>query len=65
MDPIVGRFITDVKKTLEEHAEDSMVFPKSEPFDHGRQVGVYQGLRLALDHLENILRDNTEKEQRS
>lgn len=65
MDPIIGRFIGEVKKTLAETAEDSMMFPKGDQFEHGRQVGTYQGLRLSLDVLESILRDISEEEKRS
>lgn len=63
MDPIVGRFIGEVKKTLAENAEDSMMYPAGDPFLHGVQVGKYQGLRLSLDILESIMRDINEEER--
>ena len=56
-DPIVGRFIGNVKRALAEHAEDSMKFPKADAFEHGRQIGVYAGLELALQHLNDIIND--------
>ena len=65
MDPIIGRFIGEVKKTLAETAEDSMVYPKGEAFEHGVHVGRYQGLRFSLDILESILRDISDEEKRS
>lgn len=65
MDPIIGRFIGEVKKTLAETAEDSMMYPKADPFGHGAQVGTYQGLRFSLDILESILRDISDEENRS
>lgn len=65
MDPIVGRFIGEVKKTLAETAEDSMMYPKGDPFEHGVQVGKYQGLKFSLDILESILRDLNDEEKRS
>lgn len=65
MDPIVGRFIGEVKKTLAETAEDSMMYPKGDPFEHGVQVGKYQGLKFSLDILESILRDINDEEKRS
>ena len=65
MDPIIGRFIGEVKKTLAETAEDSMMYPKGEAFEHGAQVGKYQGLRFSLDILESILRDISDEEKRS
>jgi len=61
-DPTIGRFIGEVKSELTTSAKDAMLFPKSEPFDHGVQVGRYQGLQLALDILETMLRDNLEAE---
>ena len=36
--------------------------PKADPFEHGVQAGKYQGVQLALDIIENILRDENEKE---
>lgn len=65
MDPIIGRFIGEVKKTLAETAEDSMLYPKGDSFEHGVQVGKYQGLKFSLDILESILRDINDEEKRS
>lgn len=65
MDPIIGRFIGEVKKTLAETAEDSMMYPKGEAFEHGVQVGVYRGMVNALAILDGLLADADDKEARS
>lgn len=62
MDPTLGKFIGEVKKTLAETAEDSMMFPKGDSFEHGVQVGKYQGLRNALEILESVMRDQQEQD---
>ena len=64
-DPIIVHFMVEAKKALAEMAEDSMVYPKHEPFEHGVQVGKYQGIRFALELLDSILRDEAEKENHS
>ena len=61
----IVRFIGEVKKAKEEQAHSAMAFPKAEPFDHGVQVGVYQGLGQALEIKDAILRDIEEKERQS
>lgn len=45
-------------------AQGGMLYPKSEPFDHGVQVGIYQGMEKALELLRAILRDNEEDERK-
>ena len=64
-DQLITRFIGEAKAALAQIAEDSMSFPKSDPFGHGEQCGRYQGLKLALEIMEDVLRDNYEKEKRS
>ena len=64
-DQVIQRFIGEVKQTLSQHAEDSMEFPKAEPFEHGLQVGKYQGIQYALNILEVIMRDDRFKESQS
>ena len=63
--PGITTFIGEVKRNLAEMAEGAMQFPKADPFEHGVQCGRHQGVQLALDILDNILRDNLEKEKRS
>ena len=62
---IVSRYINEVKATLVETAVGAMEFAKSEPFEHGVQVGKYRGIQYALEILENIMRDNYDMESKS
>lgn len=64
-DKLISRFIGEAKQALAQIAADSMQFPKADPFGHGEQVGRWQGLNLALELLEDVLREDTEKEKRS
>ena len=57
-----GKLISDLKFAQEEIATAGMMRPKADPFEHGVQAGKYQGVQLALDIIENILRDENEKE---
>ena len=57
-----GKLISGLKFAQEEIATAGMMFPKSDPFEHGVQAGKYQGVQLALDIIENLLRDENEKE---
>ena len=60
---MIGRLISELKRAQEEIATAGMMFPKSDPFEHGVQAGKYQGVQLALDIIENLLRDDLEKEK--
>lgn len=62
-DQVVVKFIGAAKLELQHLSETAMLFPKPDPFEHGVQVGKYQGVQSALDLLDNILRDSNEKEQ--
>ena len=64
-DNIVSRFIGDAKTALAQIAEDSMMLGQPGEFEHGRACGKYQGLKFALEILEDLLRDVNEKESRS
>lgn len=61
----IEQFIGEIKTRMVDHAQSTMEFPKSEPYDHGVQVGVYRGLQAALDVLDAILRDVENKEKHS
>lgn len=61
----ITRFIGEAKDSLNQIANDSMKYPKADPFEHGIQAGKYQGLLFALEILEDILRDNFDKESKS
>lgn len=62
---MIGRLISELKRAQEEIATAGMMRPKADPFEHGVQAGKYQGVQLALDIIENLLRDENEKEKSS
>jgi len=62
---LVAKFIGSIKDQQLGVAEASMMRPKSDPFEHGVQTGRYQGLQLALEILESLLRDEIQKEYQS
>ena len=62
---LIVRFISEVKNTSTQHAEDAMIYPKVEAFERGLQVGKYQGLQHALQILESIMCADQEKESNS
>lgn len=45
----------------DEQAHAAMSYPKSDPFEHGVQVGLYRGLQKAQELLKQMLEE--EKEQ--
>ena len=61
---LVSKFIAAIKDQQRDVAESAMLRPKSDPFEHGVQTGRYQGLQLALETLESLLRDDLKEEQR-
>lgn len=61
---LVSKFIAVIKDQQLGVAEASMMRPKSDPFEHGVQAGRYQGLQLALETLESLLRDDLNAEKR-
>ncbi len=58
-------FYVKVKEEQTDLARAGMLHPKGEPFDHGVQSGIYQGLERALEILGAILRDDEAKEENS
>lgn len=63
--PIVTQFMVEAKQALAKMAEESMRYPKSDPFEHGVQCGKWQGVEFALGMLDDILRDKHEEERSS
>lgn len=45
----------EVARTLESLGEH----PKRDQFEHGMQVGIYIGLKRAIEVLDQVLRDDT------
>jgi len=60
---LVSKFIALLKDQQAAIAESAMLRPKSDPFEHGVQSGRYQGIQLALETLESLLRDDLKEEQ--
>ena len=58
-------FLVKMKEEQTDLARAGMLHPKAEPFDHGIQAGIYQGLEIALEILGAILRDDEEQESNS
>ncbi len=64
-DPLISRFISEMKKQMTEHAEAAMRYPKRELFEAGEMSGVYQGMDKSLDILDAIISETYEKELKS
>lgn len=56
-------FLVKMKEEQTDLARAGMLHPKAEPFDHGVQSGIYQGLERALEILGAILRDDDEEQE--
>lgn len=61
----ISQFIGEVKRSMEEHAEASMLRPKHDLFGLGESAGIYQGMQKSLDILDGIIRDIHEQEKQS
>jgi len=57
MDRTVHSIITALRGDQQRILESLGNLPKSDQFDHGVQVGTYQGLRRAIEIVEGILDD--------
>ena len=53
-DPAVEAMV-QLKQRMQEWAESSMTQPKADPFEHGKQVGTYVGLQIAVAEIQNAL----------
>lgn len=61
MSDVTHKFIVRLKEEQTVQAQGGMLYPKSEPFEHGVQVGIYQGMEKALELLRAILRDDEDE----
>lgn len=59
-DRVIGQFISEARKALAEMAEDSMTYPRPDPFEHGVSCGRHQGIQLALDILSSVISGDQE-----
>lgn len=62
---LVTRLIAKLKEHQTEIAVNEMMRPHLSGSEFGVQCGKYQGIQIALDTLENLLRDQLEEEKRS
>lgn len=44
----------------QELAEAGMKYPKAQPFEHGQQVGEWQGIGTAIEIIREMIRDEDE-----
>jgi len=61
MNAIIAKAIMELDKVMAEHATACMLYPKSEPYGHGVQVGSYHGVLKAKEVLQDILKDDEER----
>jgi hypothetical protein len=61
-DRLIGELVTALKEERQRQLEALGDMPKSDPFDHGVQVGDYRGICRALDVLNGVLDDNLTRE---
>ena len=64
MDRTVQAIIGALQIRIREQLQSLGDFPKHEPFDHGVQVGTYQGLQAAINVIEQVLNDEANIEAR-
>lgn len=64
MEKEVQRIIAKLKADAEVHLNALGDFPKADSFEHGIAVGVYRGLRRAIQHVEEVLSSEDEEEKR-
>ncbi len=64
-DQVLQKFIQEAREASIETAVGAMKFPKGELFQYGVEVGKFQGINLALEILDSILRGDDDKEKRS
>jgi hypothetical protein len=64
MDKLLHALRVQLLAKQDELAESAMLMPRAEPFEHGVQVGTYQGIQLALEALESLVEEEHAKEVR-
>ena len=62
---LLAQIIGSIKEQQTVIAESAVLRPSSSKLMTGLAAGKYQGLQLALDVIDNVLRDDFEKEQSS
>ena len=64
-DAVVQRFIGAITDNMMTDAEAVMMRPSKDIFELGISIGKYQGQKMALSILTDILYDDEEKERKS
>lgn len=64
MDQTVSKIIGAIQIKVREQLQSLGDFPKADPFEHGVQVGTYQGLDRAISVIEQVLTDVDEEDAR-
>lgn len=62
---LIALLISSIKEQQAEIANSAMVRPESDPFRTGLIAGRHQGLQMAVDALDSILREDETKEKHS
>jgi len=60
-DPTVEA-LAKLRAAQQEHAMGAMQYPRKKRFDHGVEVGVFQGLQQAIEIVEAALKDDDEQQ---
>jgi hypothetical protein len=61
MNAIITKAIMELDRVMTEHATACMLYPKPDPYGHGVQVGSYHGVLKAKEVLQDILKDDEER----
>lgn len=64
MDAVTLAFLAKIEALKAERAQGAMEFPKSKKFEHGVQVGFWQGLDAALNLMKDVLDADQEAERK-
>lgn len=59
-DPLVSA-LAKLRETQQEHAIGAMNYPRKKRFDHGVEIGIHQGLQLAIEIVEATLKDDEDE----
>lgn len=60
-DPAIDA-LAKLRAAQQDHAMGAIQFPRKKKFDHGVEVGVYQGLQQAIEIVEAALKDDDEQQ---
>lgn len=64
MDPVLNRFVKAMREAEQAQLRSLGDSPCSEQFQHGVQVGTYQGLQKALYIMEQVIEEEAAEDKR-